>query len=190
MARPYHASAVASIDEQVLDAFRRRGLSGVTVEPHQRDLDLENERDLRLEGDTFLRLVVSTARVRELTDGGVDFAFDCIGHAATTAQALAMARPGDWTVTRGGLAVLVGWPTGEATIDALDLVIGEKQLAGSAGGSSRPERDFPLFLQWYRDGQLDLDALVTERWSLDQIVEATDRLAAGRVSGRSVIVFE
>ncbi|MCZ6463958.1 MAG: hypothetical protein O7A09_06430 [Proteobacteria bacterium] len=69
-ARPYHASAVASIDEQVLDAFRRRGLSGVTVEPHERDLDLENERDLRLEGDTFLRLVVSTARVRELRSVG------------------------------------------------------------------------------------------------------------------------
>ena len=132
----------------------------------------------------------ATERVRAVTDGGADFAFDCIGHAATTAQALAMARPGDWTVTRGGMAVLVGWPTGEATIDALDLVIGEKQLAGSAGGSARPERDFPIFLQWYRDGRLDLDALVSERWSIDQIVEATDRLAAGRVTGRSVIVFE
>lgn len=128
----------------------------------------------------------ATDRVRELTAGGVDYAFDCIGHAATIAQALAMARPGDWTVTRGGLAVVVGWPIGEVAIDALDLVIGEKQLAGSAGGSARPERDFPVFLQWYRDGQLDLDALVTERWSLDQIGEATDRLAAGRVSGRSV----
>ncbi len=132
----------------------------------------------------------ATARVRELSGGGVDFAFDCIGHAATIAQALAMARPGDWTLSRGGMAVLVGWPTGEASIDALDLVIGEKQLSGSAGGSARPERDFPLFLQWYRDGRLDLDALVSERWPLDQIGEATDRLAAGRVGGRSVIMFE
>ncbi|MEE9277805.1 MAG: zinc-binding dehydrogenase [Dehalococcoidia bacterium] len=131
----------------------------------------------------------ATERVRAETNGGVDFAFDCIGLSQTTRQALEMARPGDWTVSRGGMAVLVGWPTASAPINALDLVVGEKTLIGSAGGSSRPQRDFPLFYQWYRDAQLDLDALVTERRPLSDINAAADKLAQGRVLGRSVITF-
>ncbi|MFN8187183.1 MAG: zinc-binding dehydrogenase [Gaiellales bacterium] len=129
-------------------------------------------------------------QVRELTGGGVDFAFDCIGHSATTRQALLMARPGDWTITTGGTAVLVGWPVADAAIDALDVVVGEKQLLGSAGGSCRPERDFPVFYDWHRTGVLDLDALITERWSLDEIGTAVERLASGKVFGRSVVVFD
>jgi Zn-dependent alcohol dehydrogenase len=129
-------------------------------------------------------------QIRSASGGGVDFAFDCIGHSSTTRQALELARSGDWTVSRGGVAVLVGWPTADAAINALDLVIGEKQLLGSAGGSSRPERDFPVFYEWAREGLLDLDALVSERWALDEIDTAVDRLAEGRVFGRSVVVFE
>jgi len=129
-------------------------------------------------------------QVRALTGGGVDFAFDCIGHSATTRQALQMARSGDWTITTGGAAVLVGWPVADAAIDALDVVVGEKQLLGSAGGSCRPERDFPVFYDWHRTGVLDLDALVTERWSLDEIGVAVERLASGKVFGRSVVVFD
>jgi Zn-dependent alcohol dehydrogenase len=125
--------------------------------------------------------------VRSATGGGVDFAFDCIGHSSTTRQALEMARSGDWTVNAGGSAVLVGWPTTDAVVDALDLVVGEKRLLGSAGGSSRPQRDFPLFYNWYREGLLDLDTLISERWRLDEINTAVERLGEGRVLGRSVI---
>jgi Zn-dependent alcohol dehydrogenase len=132
----------------------------------------------------------ATARVRDASSGGCDYVFDCIGHSATTRQALEMARPAEWTVSRGGCAVLVGWPTGDASINALDLIVGEKQLLGSAGGSVRPERDFPLFYEWYQDGRLDLDALVTARWPLSQIEKATDQLMSGDVLGRSVIVFD
>ena len=60
---------------------------------------------------------------------------------------------------------------------------------GSAGGSSRPERDFSIFLEWYRQGVLPLDVLVSERWPLAAINEGTDRLAQGQVLGRSVIIF-
>lgn len=129
-------------------------------------------------------------QVRAATGGGVDFAFDCIGLSETTRQALQMARAGDWTINRGGTAVLVGWPTADAPVDVLDLVVGEKQLVGSAGGSARPERDFPVFYQWHREGVLDLAALVTERWTLDEIDAAVGRLAEGKVLGRSVVVFD
>jgi len=132
----------------------------------------------------------ATARVRAASSGGCDYVFDCIGHSTTTRQALEMARPAEWTVRRGGTAVLVGWPTGDASINALDLIVGEKQLLGSAGGSVRPERDFPLFYEWYQDGRLDLAALVTARWPLSQVEEATNQLMNGDVLGRGVIVFD
>ena len=131
----------------------------------------------------------AVAQIREASGGGVDFAFDCIGRDATIHQIVEAVRAADWGVSRGGTAVLVGWPKGEASINVLDLVIGEKRLMGSAGGSSRPERDFPIFLEWYRQGVLPLDVLVSERWPLAAINEGTDRLAQGQVLGRSVIIF-
>jgi Zn-dependent alcohol dehydrogenase len=157
------------------------------------DLDEEKLQFARRFGATVLvdgRAGDPVEQVREATGGGVDFAFDCIGHSSTTRQALLMARPGNWTVNRGGAAVLVGWPVAAAEIDALDVVVGEKQLLGSAGGSCRPERDFPVFYEWHRSGALDLGALVTERWSLDEIGTAVDRLSTGQVFGRSVVVFD
>lgn len=129
------------------------------------------------------------ARIREASGGGVDFAFDCIGRDVTIHQIVEATRAADWGVTRGGTAVLVGWPKGEASISALDLVIGEKRLIGSAGGSSRPERDFPLFLDWYGQGVLPLDVLVSERRPLATINEGAERLAQGQVLGRSVLTF-
>jgi Zn-dependent alcohol dehydrogenase len=158
-------------------------------------VDLDDEK-LELAGRFGATISVNAHRgdpveqVQAATGGGVDFAFDCIGLSSTTRQALQMARPGTWTISRGGVAVLVGWPTTDASVDVLDLVVGEKQLAGSAGGSSRPERDFPVFYEWHRQGLLDLDALVTERWTLDEIGPAVDRLADGKVFGRSVVVFD
>lgn len=157
------------------------------------DLDEEKLEFAGRFGATVLvdaRAADPVEQVREATGGGVDFAFDCIGHSSTTRQALLMARPGNWTVDRGGAAVLVGWPVAPAEIDALDVVVGEKQLLGSAGGSCRPERDFPLFYEWHRSGALDLGALVTERWSFEEIGTAVDRLANGQVFGRSVVVFD
>ena len=153
------------------------------------DAKLELARRFGATAAVNARETDAVASVHELSGGGVDFAFDCIGHAQTTRQALALARSGDWTVQAGGTAVLVGWPTTDATVDALDLVVGEKRLVGSAGGSCRPERDFPLFYEWHRQGLLDLDALVSERWPLDEINTAVDRLATGQVFGRSVIEF-
>ncbi len=109
------------------------------------------------------------AQVRELTNGGVDFAFDCIGVKVTMEQILPAARSGIVGERSGGTAVLVGVPMTTAEIDMRDLLINEKTLKGSIGGSCRPYRDFPMFLRWFKEGQLDLNALVTTRYKLDQI---------------------
>ena len=120
---------------------------------------------------------------------GLDFAFDCIGKEATIRQIAEAVRPGDITNARGGTAVLVGVPDGDAALNALDVLRGEKRFVGSYGGSCRPDRDFPEFVRWHREGMLDLGALVSERVRLDDINEAAEALRRGEVAGRSIIVF-
>jgi Zn-dependent alcohol dehydrogenase len=120
---------------------------------------------------------------------GVDFAFDCIGVRKTMEQILPAVRPGVLGKSTGGTAVLVGVPQTPVELNAIDLLIGEKKYIGSIGGSCRPDRDFPMFLRWYHEGDLDLDALVTARYALDQINEATAALEQGKIAGRAIMEF-
>ncbi len=141
------------------------------------------------------------ARIHELTprDGldlmgapcsGVDFAFDCIGAEATIAQVAPSLRKKRWAADERAVAVLVGIPVAVPTIDIGDLLMHEKHLTGSIGGTSHPERDFPIYMDWYRRGDLDLDSLVTQRFALDEINEAVDALENGQIAGRSILVFD
>jgi Zn-dependent alcohol dehydrogenase len=120
---------------------------------------------------------------------GVDFAFDCIGVRVTMEQILPSVKPGVLGHTTGGTAVLVGVPSTPVELDARDLLISEKKYIGSIGGSCRPDRDFPMFLRWYHEGDLDLDALVTSRYKLDDINAATTDLEKGRIFGRAIMEF-
>ena len=126
-------------------------------------------------------------RVRELTDGGADFAFDCIGVKQTMEQIMAAVRSGVVGGRSGGTAVLVGVPMTTAELNMADMLIGEKTYKGSIGGSCKPDRDFPMFIRWFKEGQLDLNALVTTRYKLDQINEATTALQNGQIAGRSIL---
>ena len=128
---------------------------------------------------TFARMPVS----------GADYAFDCIGIKQTMGQIVAACRTGHFGAQAGGKAVLVGVPTSPAELNAVDLLVNEKQFIGSIGGSCAPDRDFPTFLEWERNGDLALDQMVTERFSIDQINEATDALAAGKITGRAILEF-
>ena len=65
-----------------------------------------------------------------------------------------------------------------------------EMFRGSIGGSCSPDRDFPTFLEWHSNGDLDLEALVTERYSIDQINEATAALEEGKIAGRAILEFE
>jgi S-(hydroxymethyl)glutathione dehydrogenase/alcohol dehydrogenase len=65
----------------------------------------------------------------------------------------------------------------------------EKTIKGSYYGSVDSQRDFPLLLDYYLEGSLKLDELVTRHWRLDQINEAFDMMLTGSVA-RGVIVFE
>jgi S-(hydroxymethyl)glutathione dehydrogenase/alcohol dehydrogenase len=122
--------------------------------------------------------------VKQMTDGyGVHHSFEALGSKPTIETAFSMLR---W----GGQATVVGLPPDEARLDiaAIDL-FDEKRLAGSKMGSTDFRRDIPRYLQWYRDGRLLLDEMVSRRLTLDEINEGFDDMRAG-LSARSIIVFD
>ena len=85
--------------------------------------------------------------------------------------------------------MLVGVPTTPVELDPIDLLMNEKRFIGSIGGSCSPDHDFPRYIKWYEEGTLDLNAMVTARYALDDINEATRALAAGEIQGRAILVF-
>ncbi len=85
--------------------------------------------------------------------------------------------------------MLVGIPQTKVELNAMDIVVNEKKYIGSIGGSCIPDRDFPVFLDWYKKGQLDLNALVTQRYKIDQINEAVAALEKGLITGRAILEF-
>ena len=120
---------------------------------------------------------------------GADYAFDCIGLKQTMEQIVPAVRNGTFGAETGGTAVLVGVPQTTVELNAIDMLIHEKKFVGSIGGSCSPDRDFPKYLDWYDKGLLDLDAMVTERFTLDQINEATAALENGEIAGRAILVY-
>lgn len=121
---------------------------------------------------------------------GADFAFDCIGLRQTMEQIVPACRSGHFGARDGGTAVLVGVPGTPVELDAIDVLLHEKHFIGSIGGSCAPDRDFPRFLEWQKSGALNLDAMVTARYRLEQINEATDALQRGQISGRAILEFD
>ncbi len=124
-----------------------------------------------------------------LVVSGADYTFDCIGGKKTMDQILAAARTGYLGGERGGTAVLVGIPFSPAELDVMDLLFHEKKFIGSVGGSCSPGHEFPKYLDWHDSGKLDLNVLVTARYSIDEINEASRALAEGEISGRAILVF-
>jgi Zn-dependent alcohol dehydrogenase len=120
---------------------------------------------------------------------GVDFAFDCIGIRTTMEQIVPACRTGHFGARDGGTAVLVGVPGTPVELNAIDVLLHEKHFIGSIGGSCAPDRDFPRFLEWLDNGELDLAAMVSRRYRLEQINEATDALERGAIAGRAILEF-
>jgi len=121
--------------------------------------------------------------IRDLTGGGVEYAFEAVGSERILEQA--------WSATmRGGTAVAIGLPHPDraASINALQLVAGERRLLGSYMGSCLPQRDVLRFLRMYEQGLLPVELLKSRSLRLEEINEGFDALAAGEVA-RQVIMF-
>ncbi len=120
---------------------------------------------------------------------GADYVFDCIGLKSTMEQIVPSVRTGFFGAEPGGTAVLVGVPMTSVELNAVDLLINEKKFIGSIGGSCSPDRDFPKYLDWHSKGILDLNTLVTERYTIDEINDATTALENGEIAGRALLTF-
>lgn len=161
-------------------------------------VDLEADKlDLALHFGATDTINASTqdpvAVINELT-GGVDKAFDCVANNTTLNQAIDCTRsvmPG--TGSPGGTTVLVGLPQGPLTLElgpnrhsGGNLITGQKRLIGTAAGGAK-QTDIATFLDWYSQGQLDLAALVTDRYDFVDVHQAVSDLTNRRIRGRALL---
>ncbi len=124
--------------------------------------------------------------VMDLTEErGADVAFEVIGLPQTIEQTISMAR-------RGGQAILVGVPRMDVMVSVpafLGVILAEKTIKGCWYGSCNVDTDIPKLTQLYRDGTLELDALISRTIGLDDVNDAFRALEAGEVA-RTMIVFD
>ncbi|MFM7119960.1 MAG: Zn-dependent alcohol dehydrogenase [Gammaproteobacteria bacterium] len=121
--------------------------------------------------------------VKELTGGGVHYAFEAIGLKVTAEQAFGMLR-------NGGVATVIGMiPPGHmVSLHGADFLF-EKRIQGSFMGSNRFRVDMPRFVDLYLQGRLHLDDMVSGRIRLADINDAMAALNTGEVA-RNVIIFD
>ena len=122
--------------------------------------------------------------IRELTDGnGVDIAIEAVGTPETYRQAF-------YARDLAGTVVLVGVPNPEMRIELplLDVFGRGGTLKSSWYGDCLPTRDFPMYIDLYLQGRLDLDRFVSETIAVDEVEEAFHKMERGEVL-RSVVVF-
>ena len=115
--------------------------------------------------------------VRELTNGqGVDYTVEAAGRSDTIEKAFDAVRRG------GGLCVFASHPAhgNRISLDPFEMICG-KQITGSWGGGSDPDRDIPIYADLYLEGKLPLGKLITNRYSLEEINQALDDLEQNKV---------
>ncbi|MBN3520702.1 alcohol dehydrogenase catalytic domain-containing protein [Algoriphagus lutimaris] len=126
-------------------------------------------------------LISASLKVKEMLRGrGADYAFECTAIPALGAAPLAMIR-------NAGTAVQVSGIEEEITID-MRLFEWDKIYINPLYGKCRPQIDFPILMQLYKNGQLKLDQMISKEYELDDLQLAFDDMLAG-VNAKGVIVF-
>jgi Zn-dependent alcohol dehydrogenase len=123
------------------------------------------------------------AAVLEITAGrGADYGFDAVGAQGTLEQAVAATRP-------GGTCVVIGRSLGvvEVTLNTT-VLLRQRVLTGTYGGSIVPRRHVPEFVELHMGGRIDLGGILDTRYSIEQAPQALDDLHHGRIT-RGVIVM-
>ncbi|MFC4929177.1 S-(hydroxymethyl)glutathione dehydrogenase/class III alcohol dehydrogenase [Massilia sp. GCM10023247] len=119
----------------------------------------------------------------QLTDGGADYSFECIGNVKTMRQALECCHKG-W-----GQSIIIGVAEAGAEISTrpFQLVTG-REWKGSAFGGARGRTDVPKIVDWYMENKINIDDLITHTLPLDRINEGFDLMKSGE-SIRSVVLY-
>jgi S-(hydroxymethyl)glutathione dehydrogenase/alcohol dehydrogenase len=130
----------------------------------------------KLDGDIVQHLV-------GLTDGGADFTFDCTGNTTVMRQALEACHRG-W-----GVSVVIGVAESgkEIATRPFQLVTG-RVWKGTAFGGARGRTDVPKIVDWYMNGKIEIDPMITHVLKLEEINKGFDLMHEGK-SIRSVVVF-
>ena len=125
----------------------------------------------------------TVARIVELTGGGADYSFECVGNVELMRQALECCHRG-W-----GVSVIIGVAGAgqEIRTRPFQLVTG-RVWKGTAFGGARGRTDVPKIVDWYMDGRIRIDELITHKMPLERINEAFDLMHAGK-SIRSIVVY-
>ncbi|MES2884539.1 MAG: S-(hydroxymethyl)glutathione dehydrogenase/class III alcohol dehydrogenase [Pseudomonadota bacterium] len=129
-----------------------------------------------IEGDLVAHLV-------ELTKGGADYSFECIGNVQVMRQALECCHKG-W-----GVSTIIGVAEAgkEIATRPFQLVTGRRWI-GSAFGGARGRTDVPKIVDWYMDKKINIDDLITHKLKLEEINHGFDLMTRGE-SIRSVVVY-
>lgn len=122
-------------------------------------------------------------KIRDLTGGGVEFAFEMAGSPGAMQTAYSITRRGGTTVTAG-----LSPPQALFSVAHVGIVAEERTIKGSYLGGCQPQRDIPRYIEWYRSGRLPVDLLLSERIELRDINTAFDRLASGQTLRQVVIL--
>jgi S-(hydroxymethyl)glutathione dehydrogenase/alcohol dehydrogenase len=175
---------LGGIGLNVIQGARMVGASqivGVDLNPDRRAIaqkfgmtDFVNPNDVK--GDLVAHIV-------ELTGGGADYSFECIGNVKVMRQALECCHKG-W-----GVSVIIGVAGAgqEIATRPFQLVTG-RVWKGTAFGGARGRTDVPKIVDWYMDGRINIDDLITHTMPLEKINDAFDVMHAGK-SIRSVVVY-
>lgn len=123
------------------------------------------------------------AHLVELTGGGADYSFECIGNVNVMRQALECCHKG-W-----GESIIIGVAGAgqEISTRPFQLVTG-RSWRGTAFGGARGRTDVPKIVDWYMEGKIDIDPMITHTLALDEINKGFDLMHAGE-SIRSVVVY-
>ncbi|MCX4982674.1 Zn-dependent alcohol dehydrogenase [Streptomyces sp. NBC_00572] len=126
--------------------------------------------------------LTSADGVRDLLPTGADHVFECVGHVGLVRTAIEL-------LDRRGQAILLGMtaPKAEASFLPAAMFL-DKSILGCRYGSSRPQRDIPLYAELYLSGRLLLDELVTATYPVEEFARAVEDAEAGKVA-RGVLTF-
>ncbi len=121
--------------------------------------------------------------IRDMTGGGVDYSFEAIGLKVAAEQCFECIRS-------GGTATIIGMiPVGEKVELDGPSFLREKKIQGSSMGSNRFRTDMPKYIDFYLQGRLNLDDMITRRGRLEDVNEAFRAMKAGEVA-RTVLMFD
>jgi S-(hydroxymethyl)glutathione dehydrogenase/alcohol dehydrogenase len=121
--------------------------------------------------------------IREMTGGGVEYAFEAIGLKKAAEQAFECIRP-------GGTATIIGMiPVGQKLELEGSVFLREKRIQGCSMGSNRFKVDMPKYVDFYQRGLLRLDEMITRRGRLEDVNDAFRAMKAGEVA-RTVLMFD